>query len=221
MEAYAPLFGFVGTCFVSVINFSPIPGFINLWKTKDLNLVSHTFFILCSINSVLWLSMGIATNTEDITRSNTIALAFNCVYLLVFHTVKGDLLTFIPVFAMLMSGLLYGLVHYVTADYITMMAGINNTLMVLAPLEQLRHVFRTKDCKYIDMYIMSLALPCSFCWMMFGVCLKMWAMIIPNFIGTMSCSILIAMFFAYRKPKKLEEPETTEKAPMKTAAKSD
>ena len=72
--------------------------------------------------------------------------------------------------------------------------------MVLAPLEQLRHVFRTKDCKYIDIYIMSLALPCSFCWMMFGVCLKIWALIVPNLVGTVSCSVLVVLFVAYRKP---------------------
>ena len=199
MEAYAPLFGFLGTCFVSIINFTPIPGFIGLWKTKDLKMIPHTFFVLNNLNSVLWLSMGVATGTADVVRSNTIAVIFTTMYLLIYHLVKGDLVTFFPPYAALMGSIFYGLVTYLDGGNITRCAGLVNTLMVLSPLEQLKHVFREKDNKYIDMYIMSIALPCSFCWMMFGVCQGIWPMIVPNLIGTLSCSALITMYFAFRK----------------------
>ena len=205
MEAYAPIFGFAGTCFVSVANFSPVPGFITLWKSKNLNLVSHSFFILCAVNNLLWLSMGLASETFDIIRVNVIAFSFNTLYLLIFHTVKGDLLLFLCVYSVAMVTTLYSLVTYMSVEHITLMAGVNNTLTMLAPLEQLKHVFHTKDSKYIDIYIMTLTLPCSFCWLMFGVCLKIWAMIVPNLIGTLSCSVLIVLFLAYRKPQQTDE----------------
>jgi len=197
-------------CCVSVINFTPIPGFLSLWKTRDLKMIPHTFFVLNNLNCVLWLSMGVSTGTMDVIKSNAIAVIFTTTYLMIYHLVKGDLLTFFPPYAALMGSIFYGLVTYLNGEYITMLAGIVNTFMVVAPLEQLKHVFREKDSKYIDMYIMSIALPCSFCWMMFGVCRNMWPMIIPNLIGTLSCTAMITMYFAYRKgsEKPTEKQET-------------
>lgn len=171
-------------------------------------MIPHTFFVLNNLNCVLWLSMGVSTGTMDIIKSNAIALIFTTLYLMIYHLVKGDTLTFIPPYAALMGSIFYGLVNYLNGEYITMLAGIVNTFMVVAPLEQLKHVFREKDSKYIDMYIMSIALPCSFCWMMFGVCQNMWPMIIPNLIGTLSCSAMITMYFAFRKGSSIVEPTT-------------
>lgn len=198
MDAYASLFGFIGTCLATAINFTSIPRFFTLWKTQDLNLISHTFFLFNCLNSALWLSVGVATGTDDIIRANTVVLTCSTLYLAIYHTVKKDLVKFMSLYIAVMIGLLYTLVTYVNSENITMVAGIVNILLVLAPLEQLKHVLREKSGKYIDMNMMCIALPCGFCWMMYGVCLRMWQMIVPNLIGTLSCVVMICMYFAFQ-----------------------
>lgn len=199
MEAWTSVFGLVGTGLATAINFMPIPSFITLWKTRDLKLISHSFFLLNGLNSTLWLSMGVVTNTLDVIRTNVMVLLCSTAYLTVYHSVKGDLHRFMSLYIVGLAGLLCVLVSYCSGDFITTVAGVVNTLLALAPLEQLRHVCREKENKYIDMYIISLALPCNFCWLLFGLSLEIWAMVVPSLLGTLSCSALIILFCVYQK----------------------
>lgn len=201
MEAWAPFFGGLGTFFVSIINFSPIPGFIGLWKSKDVRYVPHTFFVLINVNAMLWFSMGLVNNLPDMVRSNGMSLLFTYAYLLVIHLIKQDALTFMTVYSLLLSLVAYGLVMYVPPSTITMIAGINNTLMAISPLEKVKNVIKEKNNKYIDIVINGISLPTNFCWMMYGVCINSLPLVVPNVIGVLSCSTLIILYFLYREPK--------------------
>ena len=74
-----------------------------------------------------------------------------------------------------------------------MLAVLVSLLSIFAPMEQIPSVLKTKQARFIDINIVSMALLNACCWFTFGCLVDDIYIITPNMFGIASNSILIGI----------------------------
>lgn len=84
----------IGAVIGYLMYLSVIPGLVSAWRKGSVAEVSHTFLLLANLCPFCWFFMAIRTENDDILFPNAVNFIVSMVYLMIYHMVKGDFLSF-------------------------------------------------------------------------------------------------------------------------------
>lgn len=84
----------MGVTFSVLSNLAPIPGIYSAWRKKSVETLSHSYLVMATISGFLWVVYAIRTLNSAIIPSNSFSVVINSLYLMIYHFVTGDPMTF-------------------------------------------------------------------------------------------------------------------------------
>ena len=165
------------------------------------------------MNCILWANYGLKKDRFLQYFPNGlggfITLIFITIFLIYLADKKiGLSLLFTTCLAIVVSGL--GLLFFlvVDVDVTGTIAMVFNVLMFAAPGEKMYTVCKTGNYELIPIWSTIGAAACSGCWLMYGVYVADFKIIIPNALGVLCAFIQALVFIIFKiKSKNKEKPE--------------
>ncbi|CAG9324320.1 unnamed protein product [Blepharisma stoltei] len=185
----------IGICFC--LNLMPIPSLLKANKTKDLTTISHLYLIVSAFNYMSWIVYSVKMQLIGNLINNSVCLCLDLSWVIFYHKIKGDLLIFVPLF-LIFSGCIESAVYFLCPAFVMGVIALNFSIcLYAAPIEQLKYVFKQKNHRYIDIYVIPALMLNALAWTCYGFAVNDWFIISPNFPGlTFSLFQIIAYFWA-------------------------
>ena len=198
------IFGWVGTVISMFFYIAPVVPFLKLIKGEISCKESPGILLICSfMNCILWGDYGLLLDRFLIYFANGIGGTITLIWIVIFiiHYVEKrfamallyNLILIIAIIGIAM--LFFFIVPYEVTGKIAM---VFNVLMYASPGEKMITVFKTGNYKLIPIWSTLGGTACSACWMIYGIYLVDWNLIIPNALGVIFSIIQIIVFLFYK-----------------------
>ena len=177
----------MGVAFSVISNIAPIPGVYAAWRKRNVETLSHSYLIVSAVSAFLWVMYGIRSLNSAIIPNNGFSVIINSIYLLAYHVITNDPLTFS---FKLMSGLMaiaVTFVKFIDVETLGTCCMFGGLLLYAAPVEKLGIVYKQKDASYIDPNITISNLLCSGTWALYAILAENFYIFLPNFCGFILC----------------------------------
>jgi len=161
---------------------------------KNIEIVPEMLIILNVLSAELWFSywIRIGTKLAPIVSSSVslvLGLIFSFIYLFYFSSKKCSKFFIYLILEVLTVALLYHSLNFLELKFVGLIANIVNILNFISPAQRIVRVCKEKNYSLIPIVTTVLGCISSFGWLVFGILIKDYNVIIPN-----SISVLIALF---------------------------
>jgi len=154
--------------------------------------------------SVLMLKYGLILNDAAMIKVNVAGILLNVIYAVFFYTYAVDKYEEVlkpTAFAAGIVAVLLGYVEIESSENIEQRFGLILTLLMLAflgsPLLSVKDIIAQKDASMIPFPIILMATIVTFLWLLYGVILQNYFMIVQNLIAYILCVVQLILIFMY------------------------
>ena len=131
-----------------------------------------------------------------------ITLIFITIFLIYFAG-KKFLISSLLTLGLIVGLSIFDLIFFLFVPYgpIGIIASITNVLMYAAPGEKMYTVFKYGNYKLIPIWSNIAGIACSGCWLIYGIYLIDWNIMVPNGLGLIFSIFQIIVFIVFKKKK--------------------
>lgn len=207
------IFGWVGSIISTFFFITPVVPFLKLMKEEITIKESPGILLVCSLmNCILWADYGLLKNRYLQYGPNglggSITLIFVTIFLIYLAGKRLDFaILYVSGLLIVVVGLFLLFYHVIDVELTGLIVMIFNVLMYAAPGEKMYTVIKTGNYKLIPIWSTIGALACSGCWLIYGLYLLDWNVIIPNGLGVLAAIIQIIVFLIYKKKAEKSKSE--------------
>jgi hypothetical protein len=207
------IFGWIGTVITIFFLLTPIVPLLKLMKGEMKIKDYPGVLLICSfMNCVLWADYGLLHDRFLQYFPNglggSITLVFITTYLVYLAEKK------IP-FALLYNlcslavviGITFLFFQVIEANITGIIANVFNILMYAAPGEKIYTVFKTGNYELIPIWSTIGACACSGAWLIYGLYLPDFLVILPNALGIIAAIIQIIVYMTFKKKAQTKEAD--------------
>ena len=208
------IFGWVGTTISTYFFIAPVVPFLKLIKGETTIKESPGFLLICSfLNCILWADYGLLKDRYLQYFPNglggSITLIWITIYLIYLADKKIQLaLLYNLGLIVCVIGLAYLFYFVINVDLTGKIVLIFNVLMYAAPGEKMYTVCKTGNYKLIPIWSTIGGTAGSVCWLIYGIYVYDWNIIIPNGLGVICSIIQIFVFIIYKNKEASTGGET-------------
>lgn len=209
------LFGWVGTAIATYFYISPVVPFVKVVKEEISYKDSPGILLICSfMNCILWADYGLILDRLQVYLANGIGGFITLMWItifLIFVAQKNCFFGFILNLLLIAAicGIAFVFYYIVDVEITGKVAMGFNILMYAAPGEKIFRVFKSGNYNLIPIFSSVGGLTCSLCWMMYGLYLMDYNMIIPNALGLFFAILQVFIYIIFYCKAKKEEDELT------------
>lgn len=215
------IFGWVGTAISTFFYIAPVVPFSKLIKGEIKCKESPGVMLICSfMNCILWADYGLLYDRFLQYFPNGLGGVITLIFITIFliHLADKKIGYSLLYTACLIVGVvgLSLLFYFVVDKEITgKIALVFNVLMYASPGEKMITVCKTGNYKLIPIWSTIGGAACSSCWMIYGIYLQDWNVIIPNALGILASIVQVVVFLIYKgrykeTNKQIVESDATE-----------
>ena len=201
------VFGWIGSAFSLFFFIAPVVPYSQLIKEEITYKESPGILLICTFfNCVLWVNYGLKLDRFIVYFANgmggVITLIFITIFL-IYYANKKFLISFLLTLGLIAILSIFDLIFFLFVPYepIGIIASITNVLMYAAPGEKIITVFKTGNYKLIPIWSNIAGIACSGCWLIYGIYLIDWNIMVPNGLGLIFSIFQIVIFILYKKKK--------------------
>ena len=215
------IFGWVGTAISTFFYIAPIVPILKLIREDATWKETPGLLLICSLmNCVLWANYGLNKDRFLQYFPNGLGGFITLIYITIFLIYLADKKMGLSFFytsclAVIISGLELLFYLIIDVEVTGTIAMVFNVLMFAAPGEKMYTVCKTGNYQLIPIWSTIGAAACSGCWLMYGVYLSDFKIIIPNGLGILCAFIQAVVFIIFKiksKKEKKSEEENQEEA---------
>lgn len=178
----ASLFSTLGILISIGLFFSPIVTLRKSIKTKKIENISLLFVVAYLLNAFLWVCYGIRMDVLEVLIPNSISLILQSFYVFIFVRVYPEKLKYLKYIALMLLAF-FGVAIFLPLHVLGFFAMLVNVFTTVSLAERIIPTIRSRDPKFINLLILTLATINCACWMIFALFIQdMWIMI-PNAFG--------------------------------------
>ncbi|XP_021683866.2 bidirectional sugar transporter SWEET5 [Hevea brasiliensis] len=206
--------GIIGNIISFCLFASPIPTFVEIWKSKSVGEFKPDPYLATIMNCLLWNFYGLPMVHPDSTlliSINSAGLAMEAIYVTIFFLyadrkgqvkVIGCIFIELVFLAILVTCTLkFSDTHEQRSTIVGIICVIFNIVMYASPLTVMRKVITTKSVKYMPFCLSLANFLNGIIWVFYAVIDKLDLFIlIANSVGLSSGVIQLALHACYRKP---------------------
>ena len=198
------IFGWIGTAISTFFFIAPVVPFLKLIKGEITIKESPGILLICSfMNCVLWGDYGLLLDRFLQYFPNglggSITLIWITIYLI--HLAKrkiGYALLYIFILTVSVVGITLLFFFIVPSAVTGKIVLVFNVLMYASPGEKMVTVCKTGNYNLIPIWSTIGATACSACWLIYGLYVKDWNVIIPNALGVLCSIVQIIVYIIYK-----------------------
>jgi len=82
---------------------------------------------------------------------------------------------------------------------------ITGSLLALAYFPQVYKIWKRKSAEDISLAMFGVAFPALVIWLLYGLSINNFPLIISNVIASIGCGSIILLYFRYKKPSKVKK----------------
>ena len=200
------IFGWVGTAISTFFYIAPIVPILSLIREELSCKETPGVLLICSLmNCVLWANYGLNKDRFLQYFPNGLGGFITLIYITIFLIYLADKRIGLSLFytgcLVIVISLLELLFFFIIDVEVTgFIAMVFNVLMFASPGEKMYTVCKTGNYQLIPIWSTIGAAACSGCWLMYGVYLADFKVIIPNGLG-IACAFIQAIVFIIFKIK--------------------
>ena len=220
------VFGWIGTVITTFFFIAPVVPFLKLIKGEMSIKESPGILLICTfLNCILWGDYGLLFDRFLQYFPNglggSITLVWLTIYLIYFAD-KKLAYSLLYIFLLIVSVVGLALLFYfvVPVNITGNIVVVFNVLMYASPGEKMITVCKTGNYKLIPIWSTIGGTAGSACWLIYGIYVQDWNIIIPNLLGVLCSIVQIVVFLIYKgrykgnvKEEVEDEPEETNKKP--------
>jgi solute carrier family 50 protein (sugar transporter) len=203
------IFGWVGTCISTFFFITPVVPFLKLVKGEITYKESPGVLLICSfMNCILWADYGLIHDRFLQYFPNGLGGSITLVFITIFLIFLAEkrlsfVLLYLGCLGIAILGISFLFYRIVRVDITGIVANIFNVLMYAAPGEKIYTVFKTGNYELIPIWSTFGACACSASWLIYGIYLPDWLVIIPNLLGVICAILEIIIYYIFKgKAKK-------------------
>ena len=198
------IFGWIGTAISTFFFIAPVVPFLKLIKGEITVKESPGILLICSfMNCVLWGDYGLLLDRFLQYFPNglggSITLIWITIYLI--HLAKrkiGYALLYIFILTVSVVGITLLFFFIVPSAVTGKIVLVFNVLMYASPGEKMVTVCKTGNYNLIPIWSTIGATACSACWLIYGLYVNDWNVIIPNALGVLCSIVQIIVYIIYK-----------------------
>mmetsp|Transcript_10571 Transcript_10571/g.20356 ORF Transcript_10571/g.20356 Transcript_10571/m.20356 type:complete len:222 (+) Transcript_10571:944-1609(+) len=184
----------IGGILSILLSAAPLPKLLLAVRSKDFTEVHYIFLLMGHVGSTLWFFYAILAGIPEMVPNNfinfLITLGLNSVYLYYHGQLLSSSMIYVPSLLLLFVSS-YLLDNPSVIGFTAAGLGIIQCSTLIAKVWE---AIRSKDPKYLDLYINTAICLCSLTWLLYGIVTTNLIVIIPNVIGL---SISVSIFIVY------------------------
>ena len=215
------IFGWIGTAISTFFYITPVVPFLKLIKGEmTIKEVPGVLLICTFMNCVLWGDYGLLYDRFLQYFPNGLGGAITLVWITIYLIqLAGRQIGFALLYNAILIAAVVGiatLFYFVVPVEVTgKIVLVFNVLMYASPSEKMVTVCKTGNYNLIPIWSTIGGTACSACWMIYGIYLQDWNVIIPNVLGVLCSIVQIVVYLIYKRRykgdvKKVDEEETGE-----------
>ena len=208
-EIIKDIFGWTGTGLAIYFFISPVVPFCKLINEQmKINEIPGILLFCSFMNCILWADYGLIHDRFLQYFPNGLGGSITLVFITIFLIFLAEkrlsfVLLYLGCLGIAILGISFLFYRIVRVDITGIVANIFNVLMYAAPGEKIYTVFKTGNYELIPIWSTFGACACSASWLIYGIYLPDWLVIIPNLLGVICAILEIIIYYIFKgKAKK-------------------
>ena len=210
------IFGWIGTAISTFFYLAPVVPFLKLIKGEITIKESPGILLICTfMNCVLWGDYGLLLDRFLQYFPNGLGGAITLIWITIYliHLAKREIgyaLLYIFILIVSVTGIALLFFFIVPSAVTGKIVLVFNVLMYASPGEKMITVCKTGNYNLIPIWSTIGGTACSACWLIYGIYLNDWNVIIPNALGVLCSIVQIIVYIVYKGKNKGTNKEVDE-----------
>ena len=198
------IFGWIGTAISTYFFIAPIVPFMKLIKKEITVKEAPGLLLICTLlNCILWGDYGLLYDRFLQYFPNGLGGVITLVWLTIFAIYLankhiGFVLVYLFIMYVIVADLTLIFYFYVDKEVTGKIVLVFNVLMYASPGEKMVTVCKTGNYTLIPIWSTIGGTACSTCWMIYGIYIADWNVIIPNVLGVLCSIVQIVVYIIFK-----------------------